>query len=80
MQHKQRHIPERMCVICRERRPKERMTRYVCPGNSGEGLRPDPQGKSQGRGFYLCGERSCEERFPRFKAWRRKCKEVADDR
>jgi len=61
--------PVRMCVVCRERFPKTELERYVCP-NEMKGLEAnapvlDPEKNKSGRGFYLCGQALCRERFPK---------------
>ena len=61
--------PVRMCVACRERFPKEELERYVCPNElkelDADGPVPDPGKNKPGRGFYLCGQALCRERFPK---------------
>ncbi|WP_369404509.1 YlxR family protein [Salidesulfovibrio brasiliensis] len=53
-----------MCVICRTRFQKEELNRYVCPGESAaDGLIPDPGRNKPGRGFYVCGEPACRDKF-----------------
>ena len=56
---KQRAIPLRRCIGCRESKPKEELDRYV--------IRPmekiflyDESGKAPGRGAYICkGSEEC---------------------
>lgn len=55
----QKHVPKRMCVICRESLPKRGLTRLVYV--AGAGVTLDPSGKAAGRGAYLCTKRSCWE-------------------
>ncbi len=62
--------PVRMCVVCRERFPKEELERYVCPDEDVKGQGkyrpvPDPGKNKPGRGFYVCGQALCRERFPK---------------
>lgn len=52
-------VPLRMCIVCRARSDKRTLTRLV---NTGQGVYIDPTGKRNGRGAYLCGNRSCWER------------------
>jgi hypothetical protein len=62
------HQPERMCVVCRNRFPKEELTRYVRPEdlNGPDSLpAPDPAMNRPGRGYYVCGQARCRERFPK---------------
>lgn len=50
-------IPQRMCVVCRERRDKNQLLRIV---KQGEGkLSIDKDGKMQGRGAYICQRSEC---------------------
>ncbi|HZA25630.1 MAG TPA: YlxR family protein [Dehalococcoidia bacterium] len=57
---KTRHIPERSCVACAQKFPKQELTRIVRTPQ-GE-VRVDSTGKSAGRGAYLCGSAHCWER------------------
>ena len=54
---KQRKIPMRMCVGCREMKPKATLLRVVKP-QDGE-ARIDRTGKASGRGAYICGQIEC---------------------
>ena len=54
---KVRKVPQRMCVGCREMKPKKELMRVV---KSPEGqISLDPSGKKPGRGAYLCLEAEC---------------------
>lgn len=66
--------PERMCVACRERHPKSTLNRYVLrdTGEERPGLEPDPQQVLPGRGYYICNNEKCAERFKRFKGFGKK--------
>lgn len=56
---KQRHIPQRTCIACRQVRPKRELIRVVrTPAGHVE---IDPGGKKSGRGAYVCARRSCWE-------------------
>ncbi len=60
--------PERMCVVCRRRFPKESLERYVRPqGAMDRDATPvhDPAQTMPGRGYYVCGQARCRERFPK---------------
>ncbi|WP_319583881.1 DUF448 domain-containing protein [uncultured Pseudodesulfovibrio sp.] len=62
------HSPERMCVVCRKRFPKAELTRYVSPEDlSGPDASPvpDPANCRPGRGYYVCAQARCGERFPK---------------
>lgn len=51
-----KHVPRRTCVGCRDVQAKRSMTRIV---NGPEGVKVDPTGKAHGRGAYLHDQRSC---------------------
>jgi len=46
-----KHVPIRMCVVCRRRRPKRELLRIV---RTPEGFILDESGKLPGRGAYVC--------------------------
>ena len=54
---KPRKIPMRMCVGCREMKPKVQLLRVVKP-QEGE-AHIDRTGKAPGRGAYICGQIEC---------------------
>ena len=57
---KPRKIPLRMCVGCREMKPKKELLRVV---RSPEGeVSLDPTGKKPGRGAYVCYSPDCLRR------------------
>jgi uncharacterized protein len=52
-----RHVPQRTCFVCREKRDKRQLTRLV---RTPEGaILVDPTGKQNGRGAYLCNQPAC---------------------
>ncbi len=53
----QKKIPMRMCVGCREMKPKRELVRVVC-NKEGE-VFVDPTGKANGRGAYVCRSGGC---------------------
>lgn len=57
--NKTKKIPERMCVACREMKPKNELVRIV---NTQEGVVVDTTGKVNGRGVYLCKCKQCMDR------------------
>jgi len=59
MSSKQKHIPQRMCVICREKYEKQYLMRFV---RVADGVFADPTGKRDGRGAYVCANPTCRER------------------
>jgi predicted RNA-binding protein YlxR (DUF448 family) len=50
-------VPQRSCVVCREKTDKRRLTRLVLTADAG--LVVDPTGKRNGRGAYLCDKVEC---------------------
>ncbi len=53
-------IPMRMCVACREMKPKKELVRIV---RTPEGpVEADLTGKKNGRGAYLCRSEECLEK------------------
>lgn len=56
---RQKHVPVRTCVACRQPQGKRELVRIVRTP-TGE-VRIDPTGKQAGRGAYLCRARSCWE-------------------
>ena len=54
---KQKKIPMRMCIACKEMKPKSEMTRVVKTA-TGE-ISADPTGKAAGRGAYICSNGEC---------------------
>lgn len=54
---KKRRIPLRICVGCREKKPKRELLRLVrTPGGE---VCLDPGGKISGRGAYICRREVC---------------------
>lgn len=57
---KQKKIPMRMCVGCREMKPKKELIRVVRPPEGSVML--DRTGKAAGRGAYVCPSSACLEK------------------
>ena len=55
---KQKKIPLRQCVSCKQMKEKSQMIRIVKLANSNEFLL-DESGKLNGRGAYICNDQSC---------------------
>lgn len=51
-----KHIPKRMCVGCREMKPKEELVKFVLNDRKAE---IDLTGKKSGRGAYICKKTEC---------------------
>lgn len=62
-------IPMRMCVACREMKPKKEMIRIV-KSKEGE-ISLDMTGKAQGRGAYICRNEECFKKCRKTKALER---------
>jgi hypothetical protein len=58
MSRRHKHIPVRMCVICRDRYPKRQLRRFVA---TDDGVFYDPTGKQEGRGAYICEAPQCTQ-------------------
>jgi len=57
---KEKKVPMRMCVGCREMKPKRELIRVV---KSPEGaVSMDPTGRKPGRGAYVCKSAECLKR------------------
>ena len=66
---KQKKIPMRMCVGCREMHEKRELIRIV---KSAEGMVSiDMRGKAPGRGAYICRKSDCLERAMKSRALER---------
>ncbi|MDO5111105.1 MAG: YlxR family protein [Clostridia bacterium] len=66
--------PMRMCVACREMRPKKELVRVVrTPGteDAPPAVVMDKTGKANGRGAYLCRAAACLERAQKTRALER---------
>lgn len=57
---RQKHVPQRMCAVCRETNAKRTLTRVV--RTSDTGFEVDPTGRANGRGAYICDKASCWEK------------------
>lgn len=57
---RKRHVPERSCVACAKKVPKQELVRVV---RTPQGIvTVDSTGKAVGRGAYLCGSPDCWNR------------------
>lgn len=66
---KQKKIPMRQCLGCREMKPKQSLVRVV---RSPEGeISLDPRGKASGRGAYVCRDMACLKKARKSKALER---------
>lgn len=75
---KEKKIPQRMCIVCRQSKDKKDLIRIV--NNKEEGLVIDETGKKNGRGAYICKSLECIENAKKRKSLERAFKtEVSDD-
>ncbi len=56
-----KHIPQRSCVVCRQKNDKRRLHRIVRTSDSGVVL--DTTGKRNGRGAYICDQPACWDKL-----------------
>ena len=66
---KQKKIPMRMCVGCREMKPKKELIRVVRQPSGQVML--DRTGKAAGRGAYVCPDSACLQRARKSKVLER---------
>jgi predicted RNA-binding protein YlxR (DUF448 family) len=66
-------IPERTCIGCGEKKEKKELIRIVRTEEGG--LLPDPTGRRNGRGAYLCQNPACLEKAIKQKALQRSFRE-----
>ena len=60
-----KNVPLRMCIACREMKPKQEMLRVV---RSPEGeISLDFTGKKNGRGAYICDSETCIKKLKKSK-------------
>ena len=69
MPSKPKKIPMRMCVSCREMKPKRELLRIVVPaGSETQNATLDAGGRVSGRGAYLCRSAECLARAKKSRA------------
>ena len=69
MPMKPRKIPMRMCVGCREMKPKKELLRVVKPQDGDAHI--DRTGKAPGRGAYVCDDAECLKKARKSRALER---------
>ena len=77
MPNKQRKIPMRMCVGCREMKEKRSLLRVVRLADGGAAI--DRTGKAPGRGAYVCPDGECLKKAIKSKALERALETKIDD-
>ncbi len=73
MKHKKiyadgKYVPQRMCVACRQIKPKSDMLRIVLCEDK---VDVDTTGNKQGRGCYVCRESACVEKAQKIRGFER---------
>lgn len=68
-----RKIPMRMCIVCKDMKPKRELIRIVRNAEGEYSL--DTTGKANGRGAYLCNTLECVDKLFKTKALSRSFKE-----
>lgn len=59
--HRPKHVPQRTCVVCRQKTDKRRLTRIVhTPEHQ---VVVDKTGKQNGRGAYVCDQLACWQKI-----------------
>jgi predicted RNA-binding protein YlxR (DUF448 family) len=57
---RQKHKPQRTCIVCRENKEKRELIRVVRTPEKRVVI--DPTGKANGRGAYLCRQSDCQDK------------------
>lgn len=58
-----KHIPQRSCIVCRQKTDKRRLTRLVRTPD--DVVVVDLTGKQNGRGAYVCDQPACWDKLLR---------------
>ena len=58
---KTKSVPMRMCIACREMKPKKELLRIV--KNAEGDIFVDASGKAAGRGAYICTAEACQKKL-----------------
>ena len=58
---KTKSVPMRMCIACREMKPKKELLRVV--RNVAGEISVDLSGKAAGRGAYICTAETCQKKL-----------------
>ena len=77
MPAKPRKVPMRMCVGCREMKPKKELLRVVRPQAGDAHI--DRTGKAPGRGAYVCDDLECLRKARKSRALERALETSIDE-
>ncbi len=72
------HTPIRMCVVCRQRLAKVELMRHVITTENTWLL--DEKHRLPGRGYYVCTQEACKEKFFHYKTGLKRRKGVQSDK
>ena len=59
--HRPKHVPQRTCIVCRQKTDKRQLTRIVCTPE--QQVVVDKTGKQNGRGAYVCSQPVCWQKI-----------------
>lgn len=59
--HRPKHVPQRTCIACRQKRDKRQLTRIVRTPE--QHVVVDKSGKQNGRGAYVCDQLACWQKI-----------------
>ncbi|PID87216.1 MAG: hypothetical protein CSB13_00565 [Chloroflexi bacterium] len=59
--HRPKHVPQRTCIVCRQKTDKRRLTRIVRTPE--QQVVVDKTGKQNGRGAYVCDQPACWQKI-----------------
>lgn len=73
-----KHIPQRMCIVCRKSKDKDQLYKLKLSGNT---VSVDESDFSQGRSVYICKDAECISKCRKIcaldRAFKRKIDEVS---
>lgn len=72
---KEKKVPMRMCIVCREMKEKKSLFRVV---KTQDGIQLDLSGRLAGRGAYVCDSPECVENLAKKKVLNREFKTDVD--
>lgn len=67
-------VPVRMCLVCRELKPRDQLFRLVRRRENGS-FAPNTEGRIPGKGIYFCRDGDCIERLHKERRLRRQLAE-----
>ncbi len=66
-----KHVPLRMCIVCRELKPRQELIRLVLKKDRGK-IFPDPAYVESGKGVYVCNKEVCISKLGRDRRLKRR--------